>query len=102
MYYCACPTPPLVLCLARTERGHFNPQHWLLCHVGLYEFDFEFGEEKESGRARLNRAEKKSLNITNVIIEAMVSYDYEMAGRFGEYLRMRPFWALEDKREVQI
>jgi hypothetical protein len=20
----------------------FTPQHWLLCHVGLYEFEFEF------------------------------------------------------------
>ena len=20
----------------------FNPQYWFLCHIGLYEFDFEF------------------------------------------------------------
>ena len=28
--------PLLVLDLTRTERAHFNPQHWLLCHMGLY------------------------------------------------------------------
>ena len=22
--------------------AHFYPQHWLLCHTGLYEFEFEF------------------------------------------------------------
>ena len=21
---------------------HFTPQHWLLCHMGLYQFEFEF------------------------------------------------------------
>jgi hypothetical protein len=21
---------------------HFNPHHWLLCHMGLYYFEFEF------------------------------------------------------------
>ena len=34
--------PLLVLDLTRTERAHFNPQHWLLCHMGLYYFEFEF------------------------------------------------------------
>ena len=24
------------------RRAHFYPQHWLLCHVGLYLFEFEF------------------------------------------------------------
>ena len=28
--------PFLVLGLTRIERAHFNPQHWLLCHMGLY------------------------------------------------------------------
>ena len=28
--------PPHVLDLMRTERTHFYPQHWLLCHMGLY------------------------------------------------------------------
>ena len=28
--------PPRVLDLMRTERAHFYPQHWLLCHMGLY------------------------------------------------------------------
>ena len=28
--------PPHVLDLMRTERAHFYPQHWLLCHMGLY------------------------------------------------------------------
>jgi hypothetical protein len=28
--------------------GHkirFCPQHWLLCHLGVYQFEFEFGIE---------------------------------------------------------
>ena len=24
----------------RTERTHFYPQHWLLCHMGLFKFKF--------------------------------------------------------------
>jgi hypothetical protein len=24
---------------------HFNPQDWLLCHMGLYWFEFEFREK---------------------------------------------------------
>ena len=24
---------------------HFTPQHWLLCHMGLYQFEFEFAAE---------------------------------------------------------
>ena len=27
---------------APRARAHFTPQHWLLCHLGLYRFDFEF------------------------------------------------------------
>jgi len=26
-----------------TRASHFTPQHWLLCHMGLYYFEFEFG-----------------------------------------------------------
>ena len=34
--YCACPAPPpFSFGLMRAESAHFNPQHWLLCHVGL-------------------------------------------------------------------
>ena len=25
-----------------TRAPHFTPQHWLLCHKGLYSFEFEF------------------------------------------------------------
>ena len=25
-----------------THAPHFTPQHWLLCHMGLYWFEFEF------------------------------------------------------------
>ena len=33
--------------LTRTTRApHFTPQHWLLCHMGLYKFEFEFGLKK--------------------------------------------------------
>ena len=29
-------------CLLReSTRPHFNPEHWLLCHMGLYLFEFE-------------------------------------------------------------
>ena len=41
--------PPHVLDLMRTERTHFYPQHWLLCHMGLYKFKFKFLKLKELG-----------------------------------------------------
>jgi len=25
-----------------TRATHFTPQYWLLCHMGLYQFEFEF------------------------------------------------------------
>ena len=25
-----------------TRAPHFTPQHWLLCHMGLYKFEFEY------------------------------------------------------------
>ena len=25
-----------------TRAPHFTPQHWLMCHMGLYYFEFEF------------------------------------------------------------
>ena len=25
-----------------SARPHFNPQHWLLCHMGLFSFELEF------------------------------------------------------------
>ena len=37
-----------VMCQSSTHvneqrtRAHFYPQHWLLCHMGLYKFEFEF------------------------------------------------------------
>ena len=39
--------PPLSTLAARAThaqrtRAHFYPQHWLLCHMGLYKFEFEF------------------------------------------------------------
>ena len=30
------------LTCAHRMRVHFCPQHWLLCHLGLYKFEFEF------------------------------------------------------------
>jgi hypothetical protein len=27
---------------AQRTRVHFCPRHWLLCHLGLYKFEFEF------------------------------------------------------------
>ena len=27
---------------AQRTRTHFTPQHWLLCHMGMYQFEFEF------------------------------------------------------------
>jgi hypothetical protein len=27
---------------AQVTRAHFTPQHWLLCHLGLYWSEFEF------------------------------------------------------------
>jgi hypothetical protein len=32
-----------VLSRAQRTRVHFCPLHWLLCHLGLYKFEFEFG-----------------------------------------------------------
>jgi hypothetical protein len=32
-----------VLTRAQRTRVLFYPQHWLLCHLGLYYFEFEFG-----------------------------------------------------------
>jgi len=29
-------------------RAHFTPQRWLLCHMGLYKFEFEFEEKNDS------------------------------------------------------
>ena len=31
-----------VLRSEKRTRTNFNPQHWLLCHVGLYQFEPEF------------------------------------------------------------
>ena len=42
------PTCPLdtilftILTCARRTRVNFCPRHWLLCHLGLYKFKFEF------------------------------------------------------------
>jgi hypothetical protein len=37
---------PTAFLSARTTHAHqltnFNPQHWLLCQMGLYKFEFEF------------------------------------------------------------
>jgi hypothetical protein len=32
--------------LSAHTRTHFNPQHWLLCHMGLYKFEFEFADTR--------------------------------------------------------
>ena len=43
-YYASCPLHtslfPILTCAQRT-RARFCPQHWLLCHLGLYLFEFE-------------------------------------------------------------
>ena len=38
------PHEPLRTCFvcATQAHAHFCPQHWLLCHLGLYKFEFEF------------------------------------------------------------
>ena len=30
------PTLPSSLGIAQRTRAHFTPQHWLLCHLGMY------------------------------------------------------------------
>ena len=42
-YYASCPlhtTLFTVLTCAQRTRVYFCPQHWLLCHLGLYQFEF--------------------------------------------------------------
>jgi len=38
------PIPPLSSLTTRAyhthARAHFTPQHWILCHMGWYEFEF--------------------------------------------------------------
>ena len=44
-YYASCPLHTIlfaILTCAQRTRVHFCPQHWLLCHLGLYQFEFEF------------------------------------------------------------
>ena len=40
------PIPPFSSLITRAyhthTRAHFTPQHWLLCHMGLYKFEFQF------------------------------------------------------------
>ena len=38
----ATPPPRLPTGLRNETRARFYPQHWLLCHMGLYLFEFEF------------------------------------------------------------
>jgi len=33
--------PALALFAHQHAHSHFCPQHWLLCHLGLYYFEFE-------------------------------------------------------------
>jgi hypothetical protein len=43
-YYASCPLHTILftsLTCAQRTRVHFCPQHWLLCHLGLYLFEFE-------------------------------------------------------------
>ena len=43
-YYASCPLHTIlftILTCAQRTRVHFCPQHWLLCHLGLYQFEFE-------------------------------------------------------------
>ena len=58
---------------------------------------------EECARAGLKQ---KSFRITNVIIEAIFSYDFESSMRFGEYFKVRPFSAflerLSTADEIQI
>ena len=40
-------SPKLDTDLTRNTRApHFTPKHWLLCHMGLYKFEFEFTESR--------------------------------------------------------
>jgi hypothetical protein len=32
-----------------SDATHFYPQQWLLCHMGLYYFEFEFGYVARAG-----------------------------------------------------
>ena len=54
-YYASCPLSTIlftILTCAQRTRVNFCPQHWLLCHLGLYQFEFEdlFGSAKWKGR----------------------------------------------------
>ena len=42
---------------------HFFPQHWLLCHLGLYWFEFEFEFEFELTSAQYSDARDQELYI---------------------------------------
>ena len=51
---------------------HFTPKHWLLCHMGLRLFEFEFEEidgPVETGQSERNKA-------------ASVEIEYEARGAF--------------------
>jgi hypothetical protein len=41
-----------VLTRAQRTRVHFYPQHLVMCHLGLYKFEFEFTEEGVGCTAR--------------------------------------------------
>ena len=44
------PSSDPSLRIAQRTRAHFTPQHWLLCHVGLYWPEFEFGTNADEGK----------------------------------------------------
>ena len=39
-------TLDVLLCFAQTN---FTPQHWLMCHLGKYKFEFEFAQTHSTG-----------------------------------------------------
>ena len=53
-------------------------QHWLLCHLGLYQFEFEFEKEKRSD-AESDWHPQTDKNITS--IEPVHHRDVEQPGR---------------------
>ena len=45
---------------ATHAHSHFCPQHWLLCHLGLYEFEFEFEFVPEGGETIISEEAEAS------------------------------------------
>jgi|AntAceMinimDraft_5_1070358.scaffolds.fasta_scaffold99642_1 hypothetical protein len=55
-----------VLTRAQRTRIHLCPQHWLLCHLGLFKSEFEFENSRSKGEAPLSGAEEQTARTTSV------------------------------------